>query len=96
MQRMTYRGKRNPVTEALTLLAAAAVAVIAFVFGAVLLAVVVGLIALGALAFSLRLWWLRRKLGQGAGQPHVDQPRVIEAEYTVVERRERRRQSGGD
>jgi hypothetical protein len=93
---MTDLGKRNPVTEVLSLLAAAAVAIIAFVFGAVLLAVVVGLIALGALAFSLRLWWLRRKLGQAVGQPGADSPRVIEAEYTIVTSQERRRNSSGD
>lgn len=93
---MTDLGKRNPVTEVLSLLAAVALAIIAFVFGAVLLAVVVGLIALGALAFSLRLWWLRRKLGQPIGQAGAEQPRVIEAEYTVVERQQRRRNFSGD
>ncbi len=93
---MTDLGKRNPVTEVLSLLAAVALAIIAFVFGAVLLAVVVGLIALGALAFSLRLWWLRRKLGQSIGQAGAEQPRVIEAEYTVVERQQRRRNFSGD
>ncbi len=93
---MTDFGKRNPVTEVLSLLAAVALALIAFVFGAVLLAVVVGLIALGALAFSLRLWWLRRKLGESIGQAGAKQPCVIEAEYTVVERQQGRRDFSGD
>ena len=89
MQRMSYLGKRNPVTDALSFMAAAIVAVIAFLFGAVLLAVVVGLIALAALAFSARLWWLRRKLRQRDGSDG-DRPQIIEAEYTVVERSEQR------
>ncbi len=89
MQRSSYFPNRNPLAEVLSVLAAVLVTVVAFIFGAVLLAVVVGLLALGALGFSLRLWWLRRKLGRGA-RPSSGEPRVIEAEYTVVEKRQRR------
>ena len=87
MQRISQMGRRNPFTELLSFAAAAIVTVVAFLFGAVLLAVIVGLIALGALAFSLRLWWLRRKL-QRARQSDPNHPQIIEAEYTVVERPE--------
>jgi uncharacterized iron-regulated membrane protein len=85
VQGRSYLFSPNPLVEVLSLLAAAVVTVVAFVFGAVLLAVVVGLMALAALAFSLRLWWLRRKLGAQANRPS-GQHRIIEAEYTVVKR----------
>ena len=87
---MTYAAGRNPFSHLLSLVAAAVVAVVAFLLGAVLLAVVVGLLALGVLAFSLRLWWLRRKLSQTRAAEE-GQPQIIEAEYTVVERRQRPR-----
>lgn len=85
MRRRAYLFSSNPLVEAVSLLAAVVMAVIAFIFGAVLLALVVGLIAIGVLAFSVRLWWLRRKLGSAAARP-ANQPQVIEAEYTVIER----------
>ena len=88
MQRRSYLFSPNPVVEVLSLLAAAAVTVVAFVFGAMLLAVIVGLMALFALGFSLRLWWLRRKLGARSNRPS-NQHEIIEAEYTVIERSEK-------
>jgi hypothetical protein len=54
----------------------------AFFFGLFILAVAVGLGALAWIGLSVRGWWLRRQM---SGQPSEE---VIEAEYTVVSRRE--------
>jgi hypothetical protein len=60
----------------------------------VILAIVLGLAALLAAVFSVRVWWLRRKLRKApprgaAGHGPASQTRgeLIEAEYTVVSER---------
>ena len=74
----------------------------AFFFGLFVLAVAIGLGAIGWLIFRIRLWWLRRTLAehpgghdpssgserqpeQGSGSRKGD---IIDAEYTVVSRRD--------
>lgn len=88
----------NPFAQALSLLVFAVLLVAAVVMGAVILAAVVGVAVLAWIGFSLRLWWLRRKLGRGAAaggqsgaQPPPQSGRLIDAEYTVLDERDPRR-----
>ena len=80
----------NPLAQLASLLAFGLLLVIAVVMGAVILAVVLGLAVLAAIGLWLRLWWLRRKLGRAGvrtGDGHAAfSGRLIEAEYTVVEK----------
>jgi membrane protein implicated in regulation of membrane protease activity len=85
----------GPLSQALSVLVFGALLVVAVVMGAVLLAAIVGVAVLAWIAFSVRLWWLRRKLGRGtAGTDRGGQAasgRLIEAEYTVLDERDARR-----
>jgi uncharacterized iron-regulated membrane protein len=60
--------------------------------GAVIIAFVFGFAVIGAIVFSVRLWWLRRKWQRQAETVSVSRSqsdgRFIEAEYTVVRERE--------
>jgi uncharacterized iron-regulated membrane protein len=81
----------NPVVQVLSLLAFGVVLIGAVVMGAVILAFVFGLAVIAAVVFSVRLWWLRRKLARGgAAQSESPQGRLIRAEYTVVTERSAR------
>jgi hypothetical protein len=89
----------NPLTRMLAALVGALALVGAFFFGIFVLAIVLGLGFIAWLAFSLRVWWLRRQQGaaasppdSGAGSSAADSRQagggeVIDAEYTVVSRR---------
>jgi len=83
----------NPLAQVLSIVAFGVVLIGAVVMGAVILALVFGLAVIAAAGFSVRLWWLRRKLGRR--RPHVSDAavggRLIEAEYTVVTERSTRR-----
>lgn len=84
----------NPLAQVLMLLVAGVVLIGSVVMGAVILAALFGLAVVGAVAFSLRLWWINRKLErrQGAEQRvRASHGRLIETEYTVVTEREVRR-----
>lgn len=61
---------------------------VAVVLGAVVLAVLLGLLLLVAVVFYVRLWWLRRR---AAAAPPGRGDQVIETEYTVVRTSERDR-----
>lgn len=96
----TLAASGNPILQVLSLLAFGVVLVGAVLMGAVILAFVFGAVVLAAMAFSVRLWWLRRKLGrrysdavQAAQAAH--EGRLIEAEYTVVTERSTRRTPRG-
>ncbi len=87
----------GPLAQALSVVVFAVLLVGAVVMGAVLLAAIVGVGVLAWIGFSVRLWWLRRKLGSGAAAEHVAEApppsgRLIEAEYTVVDERDPRRE----
>lgn len=69
----------NPLGRLLFGLLGVVALVGAFFFGLVILAVAVGIGAIAWLAFSFRLWWLRRKVGRSGGE-------TIDAEYRVVSR----------
>jgi len=83
----------NPLTRLLAGILAVLALLGAFVFGLFVIALIVGLGILAWLAFWLRMAWLRRKLaksGSGPGQePGRDGGTVIDAEYTVVSRKEK-------
>ena len=86
----------GPLAQAVSVLVFAVLLVGAVVMGAVLLAVIVGVAVLAWIALSVRLWWLRRKLGRGAAPQGGTEPappagRLIEAEYTVLDERDPRR-----
>ena len=81
--------------QVLSLLAFGVVLIGVVLMGAVILAFVFGLAVIAAVGFSLRLWWLRRRLGRRRHDV-VDAEtagRFIEAEYTVVKERSTRRSS---
>lgn len=67
----------NPLGRILFGLLGVAALVGAFFFGLVILVVALGLGALGWLALSLRVWWLKRQMGRAGDD-------IIEAEYRVV------------
>jgi uncharacterized iron-regulated membrane protein len=88
----------NPLVQVASLVIFGVVLIGAVLMGAVILAFVFGFAVIAAMAFSVRLWWLRRKLqrAQGDGGYRSEHGgRLIEAEYTVVrERRPQRRPRG--
>ena len=76
----------NPLTQALSLIVAAALLGLAFLIGAVVIGVLLALGAVAALAIAARVWWLQRKIrGAAAGNASGGSaPRVIEGDYTVL------------
>lgn len=82
----------HPLVQVASLLVLGVVLVGAVVLGAVLLALLATAAVVAAAAFSLRLWWLRRRLSRGdRDQGPSEGGRVIHAEYTVVAERDMRR-----
>ena len=65
-----------------------AVLVVSFFLGLFMLAIIAGMAILGAIVLAVRRAWLRIRSGgdNGAGRDEE----VLEVEYTVVERSERR------
>ena len=73
---------RNPLLQFLGFVAGLGLLAVSFVFGAFLLAALLGLGLIVGLGVYARLWWLRRRMARadnGEGE-------YIETEYTVVER----------
>jgi hypothetical protein len=93
------RSPRNPIVQALSWLAGVIVLVGAFLMGTVILVIVLGVGLLLGLYLWLRLAWARRRIaglaGGDSGEKDREAPerhrargarRVIDVEYTVVER----------
>ncbi|MFC1740839.1 hypothetical protein ACFL0N_05120 [Pseudomonadota bacterium] len=78
----------NPLTRFLAGILAVLALVGAFFFGIFVLIFALGFGLVAWLALSLRMWWLRRKSPSAAppGKDHSGD--VIDAEYTVVSRRD--------
>lgn len=88
----------NPFSRLLAAILAVLALVGAFFFGIFVLAFVLGIGLIAWVSFSIRLWWMRKKgtvtgvgqgpaqrPGPGSGETSRD---IIDAEYTVVSRRE--------
>jgi len=91
---MKYLIGQPPVNPLLRFFAAAVAAItlaVAVFFGAVVFVVITGLLVVLGTVFWMRCWWLGRQLRSGhkpsatSGRPDDG---VIEAEYTVVSKRE--------
>lgn len=79
--------QHNPFARLLASLLLIAVGAIALFFGAVIIAVLIGLAAILFIFLYLRAWWLHRQLGLNV-HPHRSRKRhhtgvTIEGEYTV-------------
>jgi membrane protein implicated in regulation of membrane protease activity len=87
----------GPLAQFFALLVFGALLVVAVVMGAVILAAILGLAVIAWTVFSVRLWWLKRKLGGRAAHERGPQPpnqpggQLIDAEYTVLGERDARR-----
>ena len=90
----------NPLSRLLAGVLGVLALVGAFFFGLFVLALVAGVGLVAWLAFTLRVWWLRRKMGgirpdsdrsgmQGRpGGQSASDGKIIDAEYTVVSRQD--------
>lgn len=88
----------NPLTRLLTALVGVLALVGAFFFGIFIFAIAIALGLIAWLAFTVRVWWLRRKMGPGqaapggpaqrqkTGQSQAGDDDAIDAEYEVVSR----------
>jgi hypothetical protein len=81
----------NPLAQILSLLVFGVVVAAAVIMGAFVLLVFLGVAAIAFIAFSVRVWWLRRKLRQGGpfdgpgGPGPAKGVRYIEGEYEVLD-----------
>ncbi len=87
LQGMPPQSQRGPIARLLASLLLIAVGAVAVFFGAIIIAVLVGIAAILFIFLYLRAWWLRRKLGLDMHPRHSRKPRdngvTIEGEYTV-------------
>ena len=89
---LPFGSSGNPLAQIVSMLVLGVVLVGAVIMGAFVLMAVVGLAAIAFVAFSIRVWWLRRKLGRregpngggGAGRRETS-IRYIEGEYEVID-----------
>lgn len=74
------------MVQVLSLLVFGVALIGAVLMGAVILSFVFGLAVIAAIVFSVRLWWLRRKVQRqgGRGSARDSGSRLIEAEYTII------------
>lgn len=86
LQGMQSQSQRGPIARLLTTLLLVTVGVIALLFGAVIIAILIGLAAILFIFLYVRAWWSRRKLGLNVHPHHSrahDEGATIEGEYTV-------------
>lgn len=93
-QNRQVQGGRSPVTRILIALLLVLAGVVALIFGAVILVVLLGTAAIFFALWYLRGWWLRRKLGLNVRPRHVHKRHAagvtIEGEYTVEDAKDKR------
>jgi len=87
LQGMQPQLQRNPFARLLVSLLLIAVGAIAVFFGAIIIAVLIGFVAILFIILYLRAWWLRHKFGLNVHPQHSrktpDSGVTIEGEYTV-------------
>jgi len=71
---------RNPILKFIGFVAGLGLLAVSFVFGAFLLAALIGLGLIAGLVIYLRVWWLRRRMDRAT------QSEYLETEYRVVDR----------
>ena len=94
----TFGVSGNPIVQILGLIGFGVILIGAIVMGTVILAAIIGLVMIAAIAFALRIWWLRWKLRRAAARGELGggtegedrDTRVIEVEYRVLGERELR------
>ena len=89
MKRSAYKLQfsRNPLVQIAAIVVAALITVGAVLLGAVILSFFVGLAILASIIFSIRLWWLRRRVRRGDTSHGEQIGEIVGVEYTVVEER---------
>jgi hypothetical protein len=78
----------NPLARLLAGILAVLALVGAFFFGIFILAFAVGLGLVAWLFLWVRMWWFRKKQPAAKSQPTGNSGDVIDAEYTVVSRKD--------
>lgn len=73
--------RSNPLSRLLATVTFVVVAGMAAVFGAFILAAVIGLGAIVAMIVAARIWWLRRRLRRSSGDQSTGSGTLIEGEY---------------
>ncbi|MCC5862351.1 MAG: hypothetical protein JJT93_10655 [Gammaproteobacteria bacterium] len=91
----TDTGPRAWLTRVLAAIGAAGALIVSFFLGALVFVTALGLFVLIAIGVAIRIWWLRRQFRDQMeawerGERGADGDDVIDVEYTVVERRERK------
>ena len=80
----------NPLTQIVSMLVLGVALAAAVIMGAFVLMAIVGFAAIAFVAFSIRVWWLRRKYGRrggpgGGAAGTAKGIRYIDVEYEVVD-----------
>ena len=77
----------NPIANALVIVAGAIVIGLALILGFFAFLALGALVLVSTAVVCLRLWWLKRKLGQQTGQAERrdESGQVIEGEFLVVQ-----------
>ncbi|MGA9855269.1 MAG: hypothetical protein WBR29_08355 [Gammaproteobacteria bacterium] len=87
LQGMQPQSQRGPFARLLTSLLLIAAGLFALFFGAIIIAILIGLAVILFFILYLRSWWLRRKLGLNVHPHHTrgkqESGVTIEGEYTV-------------
>ena len=84
----TLGASGNLIVQIISLLVFGLALIAAVLMGVLVLVFGFGFAVVGAIVFSIRLWWLRRKIARSPNAARQPGGRYIEAEYTVVEERD--------
>ena len=76
----------NPIANALVVIVGVLIIAASLVLGFFAFIALSAVVLVTAAIVGIRLWWLRRKAGQGRDGPDPAESHVIEGEYRVVHR----------